>query len=470
MDGFEAEVLARLPLAEAAWQVWRWAADEDHLREVFESSRGRCYEKQLSFPMMVHLVAEALLHYGGSGRQSFEHAAERGALPASIQAGFGKLGRLPIAVSNRFLGSCAGRLLEVFPEGSTRALSFGGACAEDFHPIVLDGKTIKGVAKRLKPLRGARGGVLGGSALVALSLPTGLAVGMHGDPDGDANEVRFLAEVVAQVRAQIAAPRLWICDRAFCNVKSVEPLAAEGDRFIVRYRRNVCFTADASIAPRRLPDAAGRPVVEEWGWLGTKRQPQARRVRRITLERADDEDVILVTNLLDSTGYATGDILEMYLNRWGIERMFQEVTEVFGLQRLIGSSPRATVFQFAFCLVLYNTIQVVRHYLAAAQSRPVESISTEKLFVDVRREWTAWNMLIPASATVVYLSSTTTPAAVRERLRVLLAEKWTKRWIKSPPKKRKPPAPKRPRARTHCSAQRLIEAHAQHTRRNRRRR
>jgi hypothetical protein len=46
--------------------------------------------------------------------------------------------------------------------------------------------------------------------------------------------------------------------------------------------------------------------------------------------------------------------------------MFQQVTEVFRLQRLIGGTPQATVFQCAFCLLLYNVIQVMRAQVAVA--------------------------------------------------------------------------------------------------------
>ena len=54
-----------------------------------------------------------------------------------------------------------------------------------YRPIVFDGKAIKKVAKRLKPLRGASGGLLGGRTLVALDVRNGLALAMHGHPDGD---------------------------------------------------------------------------------------------------------------------------------------------------------------------------------------------------------------------------------------------------------------------------------------------
>ncbi len=50
----------------------------------------------------------------------------------------------------------------------------------------------------------------------------------------------------------------------------------------------------------------------------------------------------------------------MYLARWGSERVFQQITAVFHLNRLIATTPQGTLFQLAFCLLLYHLIQVVR--------------------------------------------------------------------------------------------------------------
>ena len=66
-------------------------------------------------------------------------------------------------------------------------------------------------------------------------------------------------------------------------------------------------------------------------------------VRRITLYRPGERDVILVTNLCDAAAVPAVDLLEVYLNRWGIERMFQQVTEVFGLSHLMGTTPAGTI-------------------------------------------------------------------------------------------------------------------------------
>jgi hypothetical protein len=77
--------LARMPLAEGVLLLWRWVASAERLQAVWDRHRGRCYEKLLSFVTMVHLIADALLEYAGSGRRSFEKSDERDELPCSVQ-------------------------------------------------------------------------------------------------------------------------------------------------------------------------------------------------------------------------------------------------------------------------------------------------------------------------------------------------------------------------------------------------
>src|SRR5262249_21414110 len=85
-----------------------------------------------------------------------------------------------------------------------------------------------------------------------------------------------------------------------------------------------------------------------WGRLGAPTQEGRPYVRRITLVRPGEEEIVVVTDLLEAEVYPAEDLLAVYLARWGIERVFQQVTEVLQLQQLIGSTPQATVFQGAF--------------------------------------------------------------------------------------------------------------------------
>lgn len=448
------EVRERMPLAEAVMLVWRHVADEAFLEQVFESNRGRGYTRILSFPQMVRLISGALLKHGGSGRCEFEMARESGELTTSIQAAYAKLRGIPVEVSIAFLNGCAQRMAELYPVAVSHPVpeSLAG-----FEVLILDGKTVKWVQKRLRVTRKSAGGALGGKALVCLSMRRDLVVGIHAHPDGHANEVRFVPDLLPHVRQHTDGPRLFVADRGFCDLQQADRFREEGDHFILRHHPHVKFHRDTGHGQRHGTDAEGRTYVESWGWLGTKGDPQHVFVRQVVLERKGEKPLVLLTDLLDADQYPAVGILEAYRQRWGIERVFQQVTEVFGLQKLIGSSPQATLFQLVFCLLIYNVIQIVRAGIAQAQDRPVQTLSTEKLFVDVEKHLHAWTLFFTPDETVLYLSSFDGQIEVRRRLSSVLADLWTNVWLKSPPQCRRPPPP-RSRKRAHVSVFRLLQA------------
>jgi hypothetical protein len=460
------QILARLPLAEAVLTLWRWVADADALDQIFDENRGRCYQKILTFSLIVSLIRDALLEYGGSGRKSFEEAQDRGQLETSFRAAYGKLGRIPIPVSTAFLAECTTRLHEVYPHESQAQTPIPESL-DDYEVMIFDGKAIKRVAKRLKPLWGVAGGLLGGRALVALNLRSGLVVALRAHPDGDANEVRFVGDLVPEVRQRIPGQRLWIADSSFCDLTQPARFAEQADAFVVRYHPKVPFSADPARPARQGQDGRGRRYVEEWGHLGSPRNKKRLYVRRITLDRPGEKEVILVTNLCDAKAVPAVDVLEVYRNRWGIERMFQQVTEVFGLSHLIGTRPEGVIFQFALCLVLYNLIQVVRGVIAVGVQREREEISGEKLFEDVQRQMIAWSEIVESEETIAHFEGKWTAPRVKVRLSELLEGVWKDRWLKSPPKK--PQAPRKVvRKRTHGSVYRILEAHQQRLKKEKR--
>lgn len=446
------KVVDRLPLAEATLHVWNWVASKPFLSSVFDRHRGRSYEWLVSFPVMVYLIADALLHYRGSGRRSFQAAKDEGSLEASITAAFGKLRRLPISLSMGFLTDCTVRLMELFPD-DVPAVELPASLA-NWEPVILDGKAIKRVAKRLKPLQGVGGGILGGRALVALRLRQGMAVAMHVHPDGHVNDVRFVPDLLPRVRDVVPGTRIFVGDRQFCLLTHLGLYLEAGDHFLIRYSQRVSFTRDPQRPVRHSRDAQGRVYEDDWGWLGKPGQPQRRYVRRCTLRRANAEAVCVVTDLLDADAYPAADLLALYGQRWGIERCFQQVTEVFGLQGLIGSSPRATLFQFAFCLVLYNILQLIRAYVAQASKHRIAEVSTEQLFLDVQNQLIAWNEVATPKETIALIEPLTLKATCR-RLRKLLKAVWDDAWKKAPPQKRRPS--EHSGKRCHKSAHRLLQ-------------
>lgn len=457
---FDREVLSRLPLAEAVLSLWQFVCDDEQLDSLYDTHRGATYQKKISFPLMVHLIRDALLQPDGSAHQSFRHAQAEGALTAVLSSAYDKLGRLPTAVSEAFLAQGATRLLQVLPHrvGTAPADPIPGSL-RDFEVLILDGKVVKRVPRRLKPARQGKGGLLGGKGLAGLHLRSGLALALATDPDGETNDAKLVPALLPQLRACVPGARLWLADRQFCDLTQTQAFTAQPeDHFLVRYHSKVHFCPDPARPVVQGQDSQGRAYQQEWGWLGRPGNKKRRWVRRITLHREGEEDVILVTDLLDEATYPATDLLALYLMRWGIERVFQQITEVFHLNRLIATTPQGTLFQLSFCLLLYNMIQLVRGYVATAQQRAVETISTEMLFIDVTKQLVALNELVEAGRVAELLPAVPTAAALRRRLERLLRSVWSECWVKAPAKKRKPPVAKKGK-REHTSVFRLLEAH-----------
>lgn len=458
MDCPSKEVLARMPLAEGVFWLWRWVTCEERLSAIWDQNRGQCYEKLISFPVMVHLVADALMHCGGSGRHAFEQGIADNVLESSIQAAYKKLGRLPIKVSQAFLMECTKALRNLFPESELRPLP---ESLSKFRLLTLDGKAVKRVAKRLLPLRGVPGGLVGGKALVVREWNTGLAVAMEADADGDANEVRLVGSLLPQVRSAIPGPRLWMGDCAFCDLNQPGHFTADtNDHFLVRHHPKVKFHADPQRPSRKGKDERNRTFVEDWGWIGGERDRRRRYVRRIILPLEKGE-LVLLTDLLDPDAYPAEDLLAAYGERWCIEHMFQDVTEVFGLKSLIGGTPQACLFQLSFCLLLHNMIQVVRSHIAKGQQLNTEEISGEKLFEDVKEQLIAWNVMVDMPATIEYFHAMPTAAQLSTRLDRLIGRLWNERWRKSSPQGQHN-VTERKSERTHHSTYRILHAVGRH--------
>lgn len=459
MDDWQRKTKKRTPLAEAMLLELRYVLDGEFLAEVFERHRGRGYERTLSFGSLTDLVFEALVEHGGSARQAFDRAEEDKTLDVTIVAAYGKLARIPQSLSHGLLLEAAARMAPILPkESSTLPRSL-----RRFTVIAIDGKKIKRVAKRLVAARKFRGSVLGGKTLVALNISTGLVVAMNSDLDGEANDPPLIPELLRQLRTlEFDRPLLHVLDRQFSDLNVPALMAECGEQFVIRHHSKLSFTRDESFKTRRGKDARGRSYVEEWGWIGRESDKRRRHVRRISLRRPGEEDVIVLTSLSDADRYPASDILEVYLRRWGIERVFQQITEVFNLQHLIASTPQGTIFQCSLCLLLYNAVQVLRAHTAHGQSLDREEISTEKLFYDLRRELTAWHVMFGSAWTIEHFERALNLETLKARLTKLTQIAWTPRWIKA---KKTTVTAERAKPITpggHTSMQRLIDKHLRH--------
>jgi hypothetical protein len=430
-DVFSATVLEKLPLADSVWRLLHFTMADDWLEDLWSRNRGRCYEQDLKFSTLAHLIADALLEHGGSGLQAFERAQTTEFLPVSITSAYEKLGNLPVPVSETLLAEGTQRMSAVLPE--IPAVDPLPKCWADYEVFGADGKAIKHVKRLLKPLRGLQAGILGARASVGLNLRTGLAVAMVGHLDGEAGE-GALTEMLLPKLAEAAGKRLWVVvlDRLYCNLNFPRQVLKVGGHFLIRYCTNTTFVPDANRPAQESRDAQGHRIVQEWGWLGKVEKGGRLYVRRITKFLPDGKELGVVTDLLDEAKHPAEAVLSTYQSRWGIETVFHQITDVFSLWHLIGTMPKAVLFQLSFCLLLYNALQVVRSHLASHQECEAKKISNEKLFYDVKRQLVAVSELIEVNSLLSLLGAVPTASGLREYLREGLRGAWSDRWWKAP--------------------------------------
>lgn len=460
MDEFEKELLRRSPLASCVLEVYDYLFDQQMLNAIWEGHRGRCYEDVLTFEDLLKLTRDALLRHGGSAHRMFLDLEREKKHPVDESNFYRKLSHIPVELSRALLRDCTAKLGGLLVPGAGRTLP---RCFDGFTAVAGDGKKIKNATKRLKPTRGYSGGLAGAKALVAMDLRSGMALAMSDSLDGLANDVPLVPALMEQLREVVPGPLLSAWDRQFDDVKTLTQLCSRpGDAYVVRMNPKYHFETESVV---EKIDGNGRLIRDEIGTLvkgKSKGKAAVRmRVRRVTLFRPGEEDVILLTNLMDRSAFPAEDLLELYRRRWGIEQMFQQVTETFSLQHLIGCGPQAVLFQWAYCLLLYNLVQLVKAYVAEDGGVLAEVVSTFHLFNDIRRELEAW-AYHGGGHEVTYTRRRRDARQMRTRLGRLLQGSWdpvayTKASDKIPRPKRPPPIRLHG---GHSSVQRLLEGKA----------
>lgn len=448
---FHSEVCKRLPLGEAVLRLSQFALTDENVQAIYDSSRGRSYERLISFPLFVKLIGKALLEHGGSGHQAFTRAKEAEVLESSFQAMYGKLQRIPEVLSQQFLLQSTAKLEEVFPKIQSKLPS----CLQGYDVINVDGKKLKDLPKRLMPARKLKGNIFGGKLVVAMDQHTGMAIALNSSLDGEEGDQPLVSGLLAQVRTISSRPRLYVEDRGFCDL--VQPsLLEEDEDFLIRYRSSVSFHRAPDVKTKEGKDLRGRKFLEEWGWLGKPTDSRAVYVRKITVYEGETEKLSVVTSLQDSRKFPAADLLEVYAHRWDIEQLFQRVTDVYCLTEWISSTPKATIFQAAYCFFLSNTILTVRAFLAKSQDVAPKEVSEYQVQYDVRGQLTAWCTILDPDCTSEVLGETMTPGRLRQYLQRLLSTAWSDRYYKTKPTRHTPVTKKRYIKGGHTSMQRIL--------------
>jgi hypothetical protein len=297
--------------------------------------------------------------------------------------------------------------------------------------------------------------------LVAVEVRQDLAVAMATPPEGETNEAKLGPALLPQGGAPVVGRRLGGADRQCWDLTQTGAVATGDDHFLVRYHPQTPFCPDPTRPAQAGQEAQGGVGEQDWGGVGCEQANQRRFVWRLTWYRPGEATRIRLTAGLDAPPYPANELLDLSRARWGIEQVFQQITASCHLQTLSGTTPQGTGFPRAFCLLLYNLVQVVRASVATAQARPGPTISTALRFDDVHRQRVAFTELVPPVQVEPLFPCLPSEEELRAQLTRLLATVWTARWLKAPPTKRKAPTPRTPIRGNQMSVYRLVAAYHQ---------
>src|SRR5712675_2355712 len=131
MEGFDAQLLARLPLAQGMIELFDHVLDDGLCGEVFDAHRGRCYEDELTFATLVRVIRDALVLHGGSANRAIGDAVDAGRLECAASGVYRKLSNLPPALSQALLRRGTTRLAALAAADGAGAARVLAACFDD---------------------------------------------------------------------------------------------------------------------------------------------------------------------------------------------------------------------------------------------------------------------------------------------------------------------------------------------------
>ena len=217
-----------------------------------------------------------------------------------------------------------------------------------------------------------------GKSLVVLDPELRLAVDIFPCEDGHTQERKLFAQVLETVRAK----QLWIADRNMCTLDFLGGIAAKQASFVIREHLNLPWTAieelkfcgrveGGELWSQPIEIAHGAEIVQ---------------LRRIVLRlnrpsRHGDDQIVVLTNL-PPTDASPQQVMQLYRERWQVERLFLTVTQNFEGEINTLAYPKAALFSFTLALVAYNLLATLRAALASVHGVGKIEASLSDFYLD----------------------------------------------------------------------------------------
>lgn len=353
------QFVAKAPVCLMARVVLLDLLNPKQLDELFEKTAERQYTRTVLFSTMTHLLSQVVFDNVPSLRAAYQEDPET--VGVSVTAMYNKINGVEPEVCAALVQSSGERCHAVIRamKAQRKPLIAG------FRTRILDGNHFPGSEHRLKELRTMRAAALPGQALVVLDPALRLVLRVFPCEDGHTQERALLDPVLATVKEG----ELWIGDRNFCTTRLVFGIFARKGKFLIRQHKSTLCWKPLEKPKRRGKTSTGK-VYEHSVELTHAESGDTLIVRRITLKldeptRDGETEIHVLTNLTEEEADAA-TVANTYRERWQLEHVFLELTQMLTSEIRTLGYPPAAIFGFCLALAAYNAVSLIK----AAMSVP----------------------------------------------------------------------------------------------------
>ncbi len=344
------------PVAVMVRDTIEYALSPQIIDGLFEDARQTQYERQLLFSSVLKVFSEVVLGVHKSVHSAYSHHVEE--VGVSEAAFYSKLAGTDPTV-------CAALVKHSGREFGVVLERMGGALESPLpgrEVRILDGNWPEATERRLKALRQIEDRPMPGKALVLLDPARMLILDTWPGEHGKASERALVAPVLKWVERG----EVWIADRNFCFWAFIDGVTEAEAYFVLRQHGR--FQPEALEEFQVLGRNASGVVSEQRvrGRLPNGQPTEWRRIR-VQLDkptRDGQREVYVLTNLPVELADAF-KVAELYLGRWTIEHVFQDIEASLESELQTLAYPRAVLLGLCLGFVAYNVLALVKGAMRA---------------------------------------------------------------------------------------------------------
>lgn len=345
----------------------------ERMDQIFASNAKVQYQRELLFSSQVDLMSLVVNGVHKSVYAAYKAKALKQTI--STTALYNKLNGVEIGVSQAVLRETASELQQLIQ-------NMGG---EQPNPCpgyeirIIDGNCLAGTDHRLDAIRLFAAKALPGKMLVVLDPISKLVVDIFPIEDGHAQERSRFNEVLAVVKPN----QIWIGDRNFCTAEFLTTIAKRSAFFVLRQHGSLGWKEVSELKANGQTDTGD--IFEQL--VEICYQGKTLKCRRVVIKlfkptRDQEKELAILTNLPPQVA-DTACVAQLYRNRWGVETLFQTVTENLNGEIQTLAYPKAALFSLAMAFATYNILATIRAALGSVHGTgKVEASLSDYYLVD----------------------------------------------------------------------------------------